>query len=74
MMLGIVVKSLKPVKLLNATCKWTQQLPTLLAQHCWELLRPFARSCRGKVPESFFPFKIGITVLSSVHFEIRHPL
>ena len=22
----------------------TQQLPTLLAQHCWELLRPFARS------------------------------
>ena len=22
----------------------TQQLPTLLAQQCWELLRPFARS------------------------------
>ena len=24
----------------------TQQLPTLLAQHCWELLRPFARSLK----------------------------
>ena len=24
----------------------TQQLPTLLAQECWELLRPFARSLR----------------------------
>ena len=27
----------------KATCKRTQQLPTLLAQQCWEL-RPFARS------------------------------
>ena len=26
----------------------TQQLPTLLAQQCWELLRPFARSLSGK--------------------------
>ena len=26
--------------------KHTQQLPTLLAQQCWELLRPFARSLR----------------------------
>ena len=25
-----------------------QQLPTLLAQQCWELLRPFARSLSGK--------------------------
>ena len=24
----------------------TQQLPTLLGQQCWELLRPFARSLR----------------------------
>ena len=24
----------------------TQQLPTLLAQQCWELLRPFARNLR----------------------------
>ena len=24
----------------------TQQLPTLLAQQCWELLRPFIRSLR----------------------------
>ena len=25
-------------------CKRTQQLPTLLGQQCWELLRPFARA------------------------------
>ena len=25
-----------------------EQLPTLLAQKCWELLRPFTRSLRGK--------------------------
>ena len=28
-----------------------QQLPTLLAQQCWELLRPFVRSLRGKTKE-----------------------
>ena len=43
MVLGVVVQSLKPVKLL-ATCKGTQQLPTLLAMlgvvGCWELLGP----------------------------------
>ena len=27
----------------------TQQLPTLLAQQCWELLRPFARSLRDEI-------------------------
>ena len=27
----------------------TQQLPTLLAQQCWELLRPFARSHRSSI-------------------------
>ena len=27
----------------KAMCKRTQQLPTLLGQQCWELLRPFAR-------------------------------
>ena len=27
----------------------TQQLPTLLAQQCWELLRPFARSLSASV-------------------------
>ena len=28
----------------------TQQLPTLLAQQCWELLRPFARSLTSIFP------------------------
>ena len=42
-LLGVVVQSLKPVKLL-ATCKRTQQRPTLLSQQWWELLHPFARS------------------------------
>ena len=28
----------------SATCKRTQLLPTLLAQQCWKLLRPFPRS------------------------------
>ena len=27
----------------------TQQLPTLLAQQCWQLLRPFARSLRDEI-------------------------
>ena len=27
----------------------TQQLPTLLAQQCWKLLRPFARSLKGPI-------------------------
>ena len=31
---------------LAVVCKRTQQPPTLLAQQCWELLRPFARSLR----------------------------
>ena len=31
----------------------TQQLPTLLAQQCWEFLRPFARSLTGEL-HSFF--------------------
>ena len=30
----------------------TQQLPTLLAQQCWELLHPFARSLTNKHLES----------------------
>ena len=28
----------------------THQLPTLLAQQCWELLRPFARSLKSRWP------------------------
>ena len=42
-LLGVVAQSLKPVKRL-APCKWTYQLPTLLGQQCWGLLRSFARS------------------------------
>ena len=42
-LLRVVEQSLKPVKLL-ATCKRTQQLPSLLGQPYWELLRPFAQS------------------------------
>ena len=37
-LLGVVASVCTPLP----TC--TQQLPTLLAQQCWELLRPFARS------------------------------
>ena len=44
-LLGVVAQNLKPVKLL-ATCKRTQQPPTLLGQPCLELLRPFVRSFR----------------------------
>ena len=36
-LLGVIVQSLKPVKLL-AICKRTQQLPTLLGQPCSELI------------------------------------
>ena len=39
-LLGVVVSVSKPLP------TRTQQLPTLLAQQCWELLRPFARSLR----------------------------
>ena len=39
-LLGVVASVCTPLP----TC--TQQLPTLLAQQCWELLRPFARSLR----------------------------
>ena len=44
----VVAQSLKPIKRL-AACKRTQQLPTLMAQQCWELLRPFAHSFINKV-------------------------
>ena len=33
------------VEFLKATCKRTQQLPTLLGQQGWELLRPFRQWC-----------------------------
>ena len=38
LMLGVVATPL-PTRM--------QQLPTLLAQQCWDLLRPFARSLMG---------------------------
>ena len=41
---GVVAQSLKPVKLL-ATCKRTQQLPTMLDQHCWELFEVVRQQC-----------------------------
>ena len=44
-LLGVVAQSLKPVKRL-ARRKYRQQLPRLLGQHYWELLRPFARRLR----------------------------
>ena len=47
----VVAQSLKSVKLL-ATSKRTQQLPKLLGQQCWELLRPSARSLRKVVQHS----------------------
>ena len=35
-----------------ATCKQRQQLPTLLAQQCWELLRPCWQWCTNKRNDS----------------------
>ena len=46
-LLEVVAQSLKPVKLL-APWKRTQELPILLGQQSWELLRPFTRSLRTK--------------------------
>ena len=43
-LLGVVASVCTPL----STC--TQQLPTLLVQQCWELLRPFARSLRRESP------------------------
>ena len=39
-LLGVVASVCRPL------LTRTQQLPTLLAQQCWELLRPFPRSLR----------------------------
>ena len=44
-LLGVVVSVCTPLP------TRTQQLPTLLAQQCWELLRPFARSLRHDSPQ-----------------------
>ena len=45
LLLGVVAQKFKTVKLFGK-CKRTQQLLKLLAQKCWELLRPFARSVK----------------------------
>ena len=39
------------------------QLPTLLAQQCWELLRPFARSLKHNT--TIIPFSILLQILAS---------
>ena len=54
MLLGVVAQSLKVVKLL-ATCKRTQQLPTLLGQQSRELLRLFAHSLIDQWVSIFLP-------------------
>ena len=41
---GVVAQILKPGKLL-ATCKRTQQIPTMLDQHCWELFGLVRQQC-----------------------------
>ena len=43
-LLGVVTSLCRPLP------TPTQQLPTLLAQQCWELLRPFARSLTSIFP------------------------
>ena len=45
LLLGVVAQKFKTVKLFGK-CKRTQQVLKLLAQKCWELLRPFARSVK----------------------------
>ena len=45
--------------------KRTQQLPTLLGQQCWELLRPFARSFMQHHFEIHFVLELSRTALLS---------
>ena len=51
-LLGVVVSVCTPLPTRS------QQLPTLLRQQCWELLRPFARSPSDAFQCWFFPFYI----------------
>ena len=37
------IETLSEKKGCKTTCQRTQQLPTLLAQQCWQMLRPIAR-------------------------------
>ena len=70
----VVSQSLKPIKRL-AACKRTQQLPTLLGQQCWELLRLFAHSFTCKVrsyerESTFFFFGLILNQIS-VHQDLN---
>ena len=56
-LLGVVVQSLKQVKLI-AAFKQTPQLPTLLGQQCWELLCPFVPSFIFKERQQLFSLMI----------------
>ena len=52
----------------------TQQLPTLLAQQCWELLRPFARSLRLELfasPTSQH-FSVHLTLIKLVNYCVKN--
>ena len=55
----------------------TQQLPTLLAQQCWELLRPFARSltfCGGREPKTTTLFFFSQTSIQSSRIQLQKNL
>ena len=54
-MLGVVVSVCTPLP------TSTQQLLTLLAQQCWELLRPFPSSLRARVLASKILYLVSLT-------------
>ena len=61
-LLGVVASVCRPLP------TRTQQLPTLLAQQCWDLLRPFARSltfCGGREPKTTTLFFFSQTSIQS---------
>ena len=53
-LLGVVASVCRPLP------TRTQQFPTLLAEECWELLRPFARSLTSNVRFEFVGFTRGV--------------
>ena len=60
--LGVVASVCTPLP----TC--TQQLPTLLARQCWELLRPFARNLRPHLVTYFLrPSLCPVTLFFAVY-------
>ena len=61
-LLGVVASVCRPLP------TRTQQLPTLFAQYCWDLLRPFARSltfCGGREPKTTTLFFFSQTSIQS---------